>query len=86
MNTSHCRICGAAKQPAEYALNECGECQKTGQAGGEAYLKAHPDATQAEIMYAERMAMSARAHIAHKNYTDPRAFTRFGHIQPGGGR
>ena len=85
MNTSHCRVCGAAKPPAEYHLNECSGCQKAGEDAGKAYVEKHPDATSSEILYAERMGMSARAHIAHKNYTDPRAFSRFGHIQPGGG-
>lgn len=80
MLTATCRLCGDAKPVSEYELNQCSKCTAAGNEGRAAFLKANPDASISDLLYAERSAMSARAHTAHRNFTDPRSFSRLGAI------
>jgi hypothetical protein len=73
--TSMCRICGNPKPTNEFALNECSNCAEHGRVAGAAFAAANPEASQDQILYAERMAKQARAHMSRKNYVDPRTFS-----------
>jgi hypothetical protein len=60
---------------AEFAAPWCSGCDTAGKAGGKTFSEANPDASESDIMYAERMARQARAHTAHRNFVDPRDFS-----------
>lgn len=73
MLTATCGNCGAAKDPANYADNHCPACTSVSREAQQGYAAEHPDATVGDILYAGRVALSHRAHHAHRNYADPRS-------------
>lgn len=75
MLTASCRICGKSKEPKDYAANECGDCQKLKSTAEAAFKEANPTAPDSDVLYAGRAALNARAHHAHKDFVDPRAFS-----------
>lgn len=72
MLTSHCRICGAPKEPADYASNECRGCSTLRTEAEQHFAAEHPGAGESDILYAGRQALNQRAHHAHRNFVDPR--------------
>lgn len=69
--TSHCMNCGGPKAHGEFLDNYCGECMSA-VAGAEAEAQASNSDTAA----ARRRVLADRAHIAHRNFVDPRALDR----------
>lgn len=73
MLTSTCRICSGPK--TDYAANECENCT-TIRSETRQYMRAEfPNASESDILYAERQALNQRAHHAHRNFVDPRGFS-----------
>jgi hypothetical protein len=74
MLTSTCRVCGNSK--SDFVATECANCQ-TIRTETRQYMKAEfPNASESDILYAERQALNQRAHHAHRNYIDPRDHSR----------
>ena len=69
--TSHCQNCGGAKSVDMYANDYCQECISA-VAGAEADAVAN----NLDTASARRAALSARAHSANRNFTDPRLLDR----------
>ena len=69
--TASCSNCGGAKSHGEFANIYCTDCFSA-IAGAEA--KATVENT--DLAAARREALAARAHTAHRNFTDPRALDR----------
>jgi hypothetical protein len=75
MLTASCRVCGKMKDPSEYAMTECRDCKTVGDEAAQGFAAENPNAAESDILYARRQALNQRAHTAHKNFTDPRAFS-----------
>ena len=75
MLTATCQNCGQPKQPSEYANNTCDGCADARKEAETNFQKSNPNATESQILYEGRRALLHRAHSAHKNFTDPRAFS-----------
>ena len=69
--TSSCMNCGGVKEQGEFLNDYCSECMSA-VAGAEAAAQAENGDTAA----ARRRALADRAHIAHRNFVDPRAIDR----------
>lgn len=69
--TANCQNCGSPKQQGEFANLYCSDCFAA-IAGAEAKAMAENTDTAA----ARREALAARAHTAHRNFTDPRILDR----------
>jgi hypothetical protein len=69
--TSNCQNCGNAKTVDMYANDYCQDCISA-VAGAEAEAVAQNGDTAS----ARRAALSARAHSANRNFTDPRLLDR----------
>jgi len=73
--SSYCQTCGASKEPANYADNYCPACTSLRREAEQAFAAENPEASESDILYAGRQALSQRAHHANRNFTDPRAFS-----------
>jgi hypothetical protein len=62
----------------EIANTNCNACTTLQNEAMQGFAAEHPDASQSDILYAGRMALMSRGHTAHRNYTDPRGFSRTG--------
>lgn len=69
--TSSCQNCGLAKSHGEFSAHYCTACFAA-IAGAEAKATVEGGDT----LTARREALAARAHIAHRNFTDPRVIDR----------
>lgn len=74
MLTATCQNCGAAKDPKDYANPNCATCTSTASEAAQHYAAEHPGCAQSDALYAGRKALLQRAHHAHRNFVDPRAF------------
>jgi len=75
MMTSHCQICGNAKDPSEYAHNQCTACTNRGNEAQNAAKAENPELTPDQLLYIGRMAMQQRALHRGSSYVDPRQFS-----------
>lgn len=62
----------------EIANTNCRACQTSFNEAAQHFAAENPNAAQSDILYAGRQAMLSRAHTAHRNFVDPRTFSRAG--------
>lgn len=79
MMSSTCYNCGRPKQSvAEFSQNFCNECTTAKNEAEQGFAAENEKGiqegtvTQSDILYAGRRALMARAHTAHRNFSDPR--------------
>lgn len=75
MLSSHCHNCGQSKNPAEYALNQCGTCTALNNEAQQHAKVENPALTNDQLLYIGRMAMQQRALHRGSSYMDPRQFS-----------
>ncbi len=75
MITSHCRICGSPKTYATLHMNECSDCSSLADKHVETLRTEKPELSESDLLYERRQALNQRAHHAHRNFVDPRAFS-----------
>lgn len=75
MLKSYCNNCGGSKEPANYSAINCAGCETLSKEAQQAFAAEHKDASESDILYAGRMALTQRAHHAHRNFLDPRQFS-----------
>lgn len=76
MLTATCGNCGQPKSPNEYADPYCSTCTTSKREAEQHFAAEHPKAAESDIIYAGRRALQERAHHAHRNFVDPRDFSR----------
>lgn len=69
--TSHCMNCGHAKESGQFLADFCGDCFSAIEGA-----KAQATAEGTNLDAARRKALAERAHVAHRNFVDPRVIDR----------
>jgi uncharacterized Zn finger protein (UPF0148 family) len=82
MLTATCRNCGTPKDRANYGDNYCPTCTTVQREREQGFAAENPEASQSDIIRAGKTALAERAHTAHRNFVDPRAFSSTRGIMP----
>jgi hypothetical protein len=74
MRNTYCSNCSGPKNGLDYNPH-CPDCTTIKREAEQHFAAENPGASESDILYAGRQALTQRAHHAHRNFVDPRAFS-----------